>query len=311
MGYEVCKFGMLCLSHEGVPNIYPVPHNPRVKGNISGYNGKSEITIISLKGWDSHKITWIKPDGLPILIADRPLLVNISWDELEVNGFVRGKEFWIDGMPYRCRLVQVGPLFKPNEWDKALDATGSEDQAKKLWHTDIVWFWGSVPDTDEAYGKNAQRVLRGNLSSRTSNMMSGQHKSADVGFRPVLEPMPIRSLDPDKYIRLDGCDFLITQLSSKGVTDSDDLLDGYPILNPRNKETIHVLDNIPSGTECRMYTLLKDGKPVDMETQKPPVFSKGTVCTLTDKFFGEKYLIPWNIINGIAVAKRRLFKISV
>ena len=39
MGYEVCKFGMLCLSHEGVPNIYPVPHNPRVKGNISGYNG--------------------------------------------------------------------------------------------------------------------------------------------------------------------------------------------------------------------------------------------------------------------------------
>lgn len=313
MGYEICKFGTLCLDNEdGTINTYPVPQKPGAKGNICGYNGKSIITIIDTGQWPTHTITWIKPDGLPIFIADRPLLVNISWNELEANGFVQGKKLWIDGFPYRCRLVRVGPFMEANEWDRALDATESSKQSEKLWHTDKVFFWGSVPATDSVCKEDndCPRTLRGNYNPRTLQSMPAGHKSAAVGFRPAVEPIPIRSLNPQKYVQLDGFDFLITQVGSGGVEDSSGLSGGYPILNPRNAATVHMLDKIPNGTGCRMYTLLKEGKPVNMETKTTPVFQKGTVCTLTDKFFGEKYLIPWNIVNGVAVAQRRLFKIS-
>ena len=311
MGYEICKFGTLCLDNkDGTINTYPVPQKPGTKGNICGYNGKSIITIIDTGQWPTHTITWIKPDGLPIFIADRPLLVNISWNELEANGFVQGKELWIDGFPYRCRLVQVGPFMETNEWDMALEATESSKQSNKLWHTDGVFFWGSVPGVDLVCDGDEVRFIRGNLSPRTFQSMPANHKAADVGFRPVLEPIPIRSLDPQKYIQLDGFRFLITQIGSKGVEDDFNLSGGYPILNPRNAETISMLGNIPNGAGYRMYTLLKDGKPVNMQTKTTPVFPKGAVCTLTDKFFGEKYLIPWNIINGVAVPQRRLFKVS-
>ena len=70
-----------------------------------------------------HEISWVVVNGL--LIADRCLLINISWDDLNKQGLVLGKKISIDGVEYVCRLLKVGnEKGVPNEWDEALDVVG-------------------------------------------------------------------------------------------------------------------------------------------------------------------------------------------
>lgn len=53
-----------------------------------------------------NELCWVVVNGL--LIADRCLLTNISWDNLEQQGMVFGKQLCIDGAKYLCRLLKLG-----------------------------------------------------------------------------------------------------------------------------------------------------------------------------------------------------------
>lgn len=130
-------------------------------------------------------ISWVPANGL--LIADRCLLNNISWDDLDAQGLVFGKEIKVQGFRFMARLLKVGDDEDvPNEWDTALDAVGEDDA---LWHWHKLFFWGqeSVP------GVASSRATRGYISARDWVWHDSSSRYADLGFRPVLVPLPTDS----------------------------------------------------------------------------------------------------------------------
>lgn len=130
----------------------------------------------------SKEIGWVAVNGL--LIADQCLLTNVSWDDLDVQGLVFGKEVTVQGLRFKIRLLKVGSKEDvPNEWDAALDAVGEDDT---LWHWDHKFFWGQEPVS----GSVSHRAIRGYDSARYWNYSSSGYRYAIIGFRPALEPLP-------------------------------------------------------------------------------------------------------------------------
>lgn len=130
----------------------------------------------------SKEIGWVAVNGL--LIADQCLLTNVSWDDLDVQGLVFGKEVTVQGLRFKIRLLKVGSKEDvPNEWDAALDAVGEDDT---LWHWDHKFFWGQEPVS----GSVSHRAIRGYTSARHWGWSDSSSRHARVGFRPALEPLP-------------------------------------------------------------------------------------------------------------------------
>lgn len=126
-------------------------------------------------------ISWVPVNGL--LIANRCLLTNISWDDLNAQDLVCGKEIKLCGFRFRVRLLKVGDKEGiANEWDTALNAVG-EDNA--LWNWDGIYFCGQ----DTVNKSEVCCVLRGYSSARFFNLRSFGLQFAFVGFRPALEPL--------------------------------------------------------------------------------------------------------------------------
>ena len=277
MGYSVFKFGALYLGDK----IQLIPKQLTGNGDVPSYDGKAAISIGSSE--KSEGITWVKPNGRNLLITDRVLLNKISWEDLDNNGFVEGKSMLISGQYFRCRLLQVGEDENvPNEWDTILYET-CEDNT--LWHWDKIYFWGADIFVDDV----ASRAVRGWSSARCWCYNSAAIRSVHVGFRPALEPLP--SDTPTPNINLDGIDFQLTS-----IPGGDDFC---PILQPTQE---NVFKDIPIGGKVRMYTFLEGGHPIHFEaTIKDP-----TKLTLTDRYFGDEYLVPWVISNGVAVARQSL-----
>lgn len=130
----------------------------------------------------SKEIGWVAVNGL--LIADQCLLTNVSWDDLDVQGLVFGKEVTVQGLRFKIRLLKVGSKEDvPNEWDAALDAVGEDDT---LWHWDHKFFWGQEPVS----GSVSHRAIRGFTSARHWRYNSASASNPYLGFRPALEPLP-------------------------------------------------------------------------------------------------------------------------
>lgn len=130
----------------------------------------------------SKEIGWVAVNGL--LIADQCLLTNVSWDDLDVQGLVFGKEVTVQGLRFKIRLLKVGSKEDvPNEWDAALDAVGEDDT---LWHWDHKFFWGQEPVS----GSVSYRAIRGSYSARNWRNNYATNSNPFVGFRPALEPLP-------------------------------------------------------------------------------------------------------------------------
>lgn len=130
----------------------------------------------------SKEIGWVAVNGL--LIADQCLLTNVSWDDLDVQGLVFGKEVTVQGLRFKIRLLKVGSKEDvPNEWDAALDAVGEDDT---LWHWDHKFFWGQEPVS----GSVSHRAIRGYTSARHWGWSDSSSRHSIVGFRPALEPLP-------------------------------------------------------------------------------------------------------------------------
>ena len=130
----------------------------------------------------SKEIGWVAVNGL--LIADQCLLTNVSWDDLDVQGLVFGKEVTVQGLRFKIRLLKVGSKEDvPNEWDAALDAVGEDDT---LWHWDHKFFWGQEPVS----GSVSHRAIRGYTSARNWFWFNSSYRRAALGFRPALEPLP-------------------------------------------------------------------------------------------------------------------------
>ena len=199
---------------------------------------------------EANQLQWHKiQDGdKTLLICDRVILVNCSWNDLNSQGYITGKEVTIDGAKYKCRVLTggTGPRSSNdyysggtptnNEWDRfitreevitGLPAPVSSDLDSTQNATDLnsthnqFWNWYYVYSwCQETYsGNSSYRANRGYNSARTWNYDRATLQRAYLGFRPVLEVLNTDPLisDSDRDLGDKNSNFTITYT----VDDSD------------------------------------------------------------------------------------------
>ena len=199
---------------------------------------------------EANQLQWHKiQDGdKTLLICDRVILVNCSWNDLNSQGYITGKEVTIDGAKYKCRVLTggTGPRSSNdyysggtptnNEWDRfitreevitGLPAPVSSDLDSTQNATDLnsthnqFWNWYYVYSwCQETYSGNSSfRARRGYFSARRWYSDNATYQYAHLGFRPVLEVLNTDPLisDSDRDLGDKNSNFTITYT----VDDSD------------------------------------------------------------------------------------------
>ena len=231
---------------------------------------------------DANKLQWVKiKDGdKTLLICDRVILVSVSWDDLNGQGYVTGKTITIDGTKYKCRLLTGGSNRRNNDWyaggtptnnewdrfitreevitglpapvssdlDTNLNTTDHNSTHNRLWHWVGVYSW-----CQETWAENASsRASRGYTSARFWGHVSSGNRSVSVGFRPVLEVLNTDPLisDSDRNLGDKNQDFTIeytvNDSDSGDVLTATESIDGRttksfaPTRNFKNTITVNV-----------------------------------------------------------------------
>ena len=231
---------------------------------------------------DANKLQWVKiKDGdKTLLICDRVILVSVSWDDLNGQGYVTGKTITIDGTKYKCRLLTGGSNRRNNDWyaggtptnnewdrfitreevitglpapvssdlDTNLNTTDHSSTHNQLWHWVGVYSW-----CQETWAENAsRRADRGFSLARSWNYSSSGHRYVYVGFRPVLEVLNTDPLisDSDRNLGDKNQDFTIeytvNDSDSGDVLTATESIDGRttksfaPTRNFKNTITVNV-----------------------------------------------------------------------
>lgn len=231
---------------------------------------------------DANKLQWVKiKDGdKTLLICDRVILVSVSWDDLNGQGYVTGKTITIDGTKYKCRLLTGGSNRRNNDWyaggtptnnewdrfitreevitglpapvssdlDTNLNTTDHNSTHNQLWHWVGVYSW-----CQETWAENASyRAYRGYNSARYWYYDSSGDRSVNVGFRPVLEVLNTDPLisDSDRNLGDKNQDFTIeytvNDSDSGDVLTATESIDGRttksfaPTRNFKNTITVNV-----------------------------------------------------------------------
>ena len=216
---------------------------PQMSGSMANY------TFGDTPSADANKLQWVKiKDGdKTLLICDRVILVSVSWDDLNGQGYVTGKTITIDGTKYKCRLLTGGSNRRNNDWyaggtptnnewdrfitreevitglpapvssdlDTNLNTTDHNSAHNQLWHWVGVYSW-----CQETWAENASsRAGRGCRSARNWGYYDATYQHAYVGFRPVLEVLNTDPLisDSDRDLGDKNSNFTITYT----VDDSD------------------------------------------------------------------------------------------
>jgi len=161
-----------------------------------------------------------------IMICDRALVANLSWNHINGSDFISGKTVEIDGVEYLCRSLTGGDRNRdghsqisyaggslPNEWDRyimngidqelgpffddALDPenddylSGSQsgDNAARRRAHNQHWHWLGMYNwcQETIFDSASHRCSRGDRSARRWRRPSAGHSHADLGFRPVLQ----------------------------------------------------------------------------------------------------------------------------
>lgn len=231
---------------------------------------------------DANKLQWVKiKDGdKTLLICDRVILVSVSWDDLNGQGYVTGKTITIDGTKYKCRLLTGGSNRRNNDWyaggtptnnewdrfitreevitglpapvssdlDTNLNTTDHSSTHNQLWHWVGVYSW-----CQETWAENAsRRAYRGCSSARIWISRSSGYRDVRVGFRPVLEVLNTDPLisDSDRNLGDKNQDFTIeytvNDSDSGDVLTATESIDGRttksfaPTRNFKNTITVNV-----------------------------------------------------------------------
>ena len=231
---------------------------------------------------DANKLQWVKiKDGdKTLLICDRVILVSVSWDDLNAQGYITGKTVTIDGTKYKCRVLTggnnrrnndyyAGGTPTNNEWDRfitreevisglpapvssdldtSLNVTDHNSTHNQLWHWVGVYSW-----CQETYAENASyRAYRGYNSARRWDYNSSGYRFVGLGFRPVLEILNTDPLISDSDRNLGDknrdftIDYTVNDADSGDVLTATESIDGRttksfaPTRNSKNTITISV-----------------------------------------------------------------------
>lgn len=220
MEYTIRKMGQLFLDEK--PQL--VPKNPIYTGDIPNYISGAGISIRdAVTG--QEPITWIRPGGMNLLVVDRCLLNKVSWNDLQIAGFVDGLSVELGGNSYLCRLLQVGTEEEvPNEWDSCLNICGRNCS---LWHWESVYFGGQ----ETASQNSLLRAVRGYYSARYWDNIDAEARLVEVGFRPALIPLDTAALPSSSETGCSICkgrSYLRFQCDIR-IEASDGVVQGVPV----------------------------------------------------------------------------------
>ena len=249
---------------------------------------------------DANKLQWVKiKDGdKTLLICDRVILVNVSWDDLNAQGFITGKTVTIDGAKYKCRVLTggsnrrnndyyAGGTPSNNEWDRfitreevisGLPAPVSSDLDTNQNATDLngahnsLWNWYYVYSwCQETWAENASsRAFRGYTSARHWSYYYASNRIPNLGFRPVLEVLNTDPLisDSDRNLGDKNSNFTIeytvNDADSGDVLTATESLDGQttksfaPTRNSKNVISVPV-DTLALGPHT-VKVVVTDGQ---------------------------------------------------
>ena len=191
---------------------------PQMSGSMANY------TLGNTPSAAANKLQWhkIKDGSKTLLICDRVILVSVSWNDLNEQGYITGKTVTIDGAKYKCRILTGGSNYRNtsdayaggtptnNEWDRfitreevitglpaplssdldsSFNATDKNSAHNQFWNWFGVYSW-----CQEVYsGNSSNRAVRGWYSARFWSYHYASSRDVYVGFRPVLE---ILNTDP-------------------------------------------------------------------------------------------------------------------
>lgn len=273
-----------------------MPTNPVNSGNCVSANTSNFTVGDTVSGKELQWIEWTKADGTKMLVCDRGLIVNISWNNINAAGFITGKEITIDGQKYKMRSLTGSTGASGtygagcnNEWDQFLDAVG---ESNDLTHWSNMYSWCQ----EVYYGNSAYRSIRGCNSARYYNDSGATSASTDVAFRPALEVLnsapkvspdskgygncatapditiTVKDDDGDKYtgvVKLDGVQkstFSGTASGSHKLPTADWWAD---ITKAQHTITVTVTDANNAATTTT-YTFTKTNGPAEKATITSP-----------------------------------------
>ena len=216
---------------------------------------------------EANQLQWVKiKDGdKTLLICDRVILVSVSWDDLNAQGYITGKTVTIDGAKYKCRVLTGGSNRRNNDWyaggtptnnewdrfitreevitglpaplssdlDTALNTTDHNSTHNQLWHWVGVYSW-----CQETWAENASnRARRGYSSARHWHNGSSGYRNVSVGFRPVLEILNTDPLISDSDRNLGDKNTNFTIEYTVDDADSGDVLTATESLDGRTTKS--------------------------------------------------------------------------
>ncbi|MEK5069779.1 hypothetical protein [Sporosarcina sp. FSL K6-1508] len=162
-------------------------------------------------------ISWVpvEKDGKKLLIADRNLLTRISWDQLNEQGLIFGREVKLGGERYNLRVLtggsnanegdaELGGYPQTNEWDAFIvnlaeleslptpqdyDLTEYVNKDSFNGHHNEFWNWAyTFSICQEAYDNlGSYRAVRGYFSARQWGHGASSGRGTSLGWRPALE----------------------------------------------------------------------------------------------------------------------------
>lgn len=252
-------------------------------GDIPDFN-----TLTDMSKWvigdtpsnSAQKLKWhkIKDGSKTLLICDRNILANVSWNDLNGQSLVSGKTITIDGQQYLIRLLTGGSNYRSgsdiysggapsnNEWDRfitreeaisglaapvssdldsTLNTTDKDSTHNKLWN----WF-GMYSWTQETYtGNSSYRAFRGFDSARCWYYDAASGRYVGVGWRPVLEVLNTAPVISDSDSNLGNKLASFTVNYSVNDTDTGDTL---TVTEKVDGTTLRTINNAVCG---QTYTL--------------------------------------------------------
>ena len=241
----------------------PAGDIPQMSGSMANY------TFGNTPGDTANRLQWhkLKDGEKTLLICDRVILVSVSWNDLNEQGYVTGKTITIDGAKYKCRILTGGSNCRNesdvfaggsptnNEWDRFIsreevitglpaplssDLDSSFTEADRTSTHNQFWNWWFVYSwCQEIYTMNnvARPVVRGYTSARYWSHYPTSFQSALLGFRPVLEVLNTAPLisDTDRDLGDKNSNFTIEYTVDDA--DSGDVLTATESLDGRTTKS--------------------------------------------------------------------------
>src|SRR5690554_583973 len=190
-------------------------------GNIPVFSAGQSLEIRDTDPNSAYQLRWreVNIGSKKLLIADRNILEQVSWNDLNAQNLIFGKEITIDGQQYKLRVLTGGEEKRgggtgssydggklPNEWDDIIVNEGNYPGLPKPSSTDLD---SNLNDTDKNSAHNqfwnwyymyswcqetykhdgAYRALRGSSSARHWDWDGASIRNHIVGWRPVLEAL--------------------------------------------------------------------------------------------------------------------------